>query len=580
MNADASPAERAAQASMVRVIECIDQQKSFRLEAGAGAGKTYSLVEALRYVIAKRGAELMRRHQNVACITYTNVASDEIKARTDAHPVILSTTIHAFCWAIIKDFQPLLRGQMANLPGWPDRLAEIGGIENRRIDYELGFPSAKKGEGHITVGHGDVVALAAKLISNAKFRMLLAARYPILFIDEYQDTSQEFAHSLAKHLLDPSSGILVGLFGDHWQKIYDDVCGRIDHANLVQVDKGANFRSASAIVNVLNRMRPELPQQFRNASSQGSVIVYHTNQWVGTRLSSSAWKGDLPQDAAHRYVSLTRQRLIAQGWDFSPQSTKVLMLTHAVLADEQGYSRIAEIFRGRSEQFAKKEHPYLQYLVDTVEPGFAAYENKRYGEMLGAFGLRAPSIESHADKAVWKAHMEKLRFARDNGTVGDVVAHLRHTGRPPLSEAVERAEETLSHPVPDEGADASSLDRRERTRQLRDVPYAEVAALTKFLNGQTPFATKHGVKGAEYDNVLVVIGRGWNKYDFNRMLELWGGPFESSQQQLYFEDSRNLFYVACSRPKSRLALLFTQKLSARALDTLAHFFGRPSIEGL
>jgi DNA helicase-2/ATP-dependent DNA helicase PcrA len=38
------------------------------------------------------------------------------------------------------------------------------------------------------------------------------------------------------------------------------------------------------------------------------------------------------------------------------------------------------------------------------------------------------------------------------------------------------------------------------------------------LNEPTPFATKHGVKGEEYENVIVVVGRGWNQYNFSDFL--------------------------------------------------------------
>ncbi|MCF5571277.1 hypothetical protein GIV66_31455, partial [Pseudomonas sp. PA-3-11C] len=40
-----------------------------------------------------------------------------------------------------------------------------------------------------------------------------------------------------------------------------------------------------------------------------------------------------------------------------------------------------------------------------------------------------------------------------------------------------------------------------------------------------------------------------------------------------FESNRNLFYVACSRPKVRLALLFTQLLSQAALAQITAWFG-------
>ena len=48
----------------------------------------------------------------------------------------------------------------------------------------------------------------------------------------------------------------------------------------------------------------------------------------------------------------------------------------------------------------------------------------------------------------------------------------------------------------------------------------------------------------------------------------------------FFESNRNLFYVACSRPKVRLALLFTQILSANAMAKLTAWFGAANIVAL
>ncbi len=67
----ANPAEEAAQRALYSVFGCISERKSFRLEAGAGAGKTYSLIKALKFIIGKQGVELQRKSQKVACITYT-----------------------------------------------------------------------------------------------------------------------------------------------------------------------------------------------------------------------------------------------------------------------------------------------------------------------------------------------------------------------------------------------------------------------------------------------------------------------------------------------------------------------------
>ena len=109
--------------------------------------------------------------------------------------------------------------------------------------------------------------------------------------------------------------------------------------------------------------------------------------------------------------------------------------------------------------------------------------------------------------------------------------------------------------------------------------YTELIALDRFIDGHTPFATKHGVKGAEFENVLVIVGRGWNKYNFGQMLEwIEAGPPVGRTE--FFENNRNLFYVACSRPKIRLALLFTQVLSANAMAQLRAWFGADNIVAL
>ena len=50
-----NPAEEAAKRALEAVYQCIRERKHFRLEAGAGAGKTYSLVKALNYVIENQG---------------------------------------------------------------------------------------------------------------------------------------------------------------------------------------------------------------------------------------------------------------------------------------------------------------------------------------------------------------------------------------------------------------------------------------------------------------------------------------------------------------------------------------------
>lgn len=562
-----NPAEQAAEQALKNMYDCLDRGKSFRLEAGAGAGKTYSLIKGLKYLIEKRGSDLLRKHQKVACITFTNVACEEIESRTDRHPVIYSSTIHSFCWSLIKDFQPFLRSELPNIDKWAEILAEVGEISTRRIGYdELGHRKVE--EGHVALHHDDVLTLTCKVLEQGKFRNLMAMRYPILFIDEYQDTEKAFTESLTTHFISTGKGPLIGFFGDHWQKIYGSGCGKIEHPALEIIGKKANFRSVPVIVSALNKMRTDLPQQVKDPDAEGYVGLYHTNAWPGKRLTGQHWDGDLPAEVGHAYLDVLRKDLEAKGWDFSPDKTKILMLTHKVLAKEQGYGNIANVFT-YNDSFIKKEDAHIAFLVDTIEPICFAYENRRFGEMFSVLGSRMPAIRKHADKEAWTKNMDKLLELRRMGTIGEVLDHLEKSKRPRLPEAVERRERDLREQKPED----EKNDLIERVRNLRNISYQEIIALAKFINEQTPFATKHGVKGAEFENVLVVVGRGWNHYNFNKFLE-------SGLDQDALERNRNLFYVVCSRPQKRLAILFTQKITDKAMATLSSWFGAASIHSL
>jgi len=567
-----SPAESAAQKALDSVFACIRERKSFRLEAGAGAGKTYSLVKALRFVIDEQATKLKRSSQRVACITYTNVASNQITSQVDRHLVVHSSTIHSFCWALISCFQPFLRKKLPEREGWQERLAEIGGIGNKRIDYDLGHPRARPEDSSVFLGHNDVIALAVCLMEEHKFRDVLTSRFPILFIDEYQDTNSAFAASLLNHFIGKATGPLIGLFGDSWQKIYGDGSGLIDHANLTFIGKEANFRSVPVIVDVLNRMRPNLPQHVRDPAAAGTAKVYHTNDWTGIRRKGGPWSGDLPAEDAHYALQRVRDILRNEGWDFTPDKTKILMLTHSVLAAEQNYGGIAAAFK-HNEAFAKKESPHIAFLVDVVESVCAAYKDRHYGEMLAVLGARSLAIRSQGDKRERADALDRLLELRDTATIGQVLDYLKSTACPPLPEAVREIETALLRATPEEIGESRRL---EEVSKLRDVPYREVVQLSLYLNEHTPFSTKHGVKGAEFENVLVVFGRGWSQYNWNQFLE-WSGNGVPGDKAAAYERNRNLFYVACSRPKRRLALLFTQELSACALETLTHWFGGSAI---
>lgn len=87
------------------LIKCINDKKSWVFDAGAGAGKTYALVQTLRLIIEQEGTNLKRHNQKILCITYTNVAADEVKERLGFSTLIKVSTIHDCVWSIISPHQ-------------------------------------------------------------------------------------------------------------------------------------------------------------------------------------------------------------------------------------------------------------------------------------------------------------------------------------------------------------------------------------------------------------------------------------------------------------------------------------------
>ena len=101
-----SPVSKQEELSVQALINsCIGKSESVVFNAGAGAGKTYALTESLKYIIKEYGDGLVHHNQRIMCITYTNVATNEIKERLGNSDLVKVSTIHERLWALIKDYQ-------------------------------------------------------------------------------------------------------------------------------------------------------------------------------------------------------------------------------------------------------------------------------------------------------------------------------------------------------------------------------------------------------------------------------------------------------------------------------------------
>jgi DNA helicase-2/ATP-dependent DNA helicase PcrA len=91
-----------------KINTAIDNKTNFVFDAGAGAGKTYALIESLKHIIRIYGEKLSNKKQKILCITYTNAAADKIKSNFGNSDIVKVSTIHERVWELIRLHQDAL----------------------------------------------------------------------------------------------------------------------------------------------------------------------------------------------------------------------------------------------------------------------------------------------------------------------------------------------------------------------------------------------------------------------------------------------------------------------------------------
>ena len=260
-----------------------DPPKPFVVTAGAGSGKTTSLIKAIDRVIANHGTTMLMKKQKVACITYTEVAANEIREDVNADALVHVSTIHSFYWTIVSGFQSDIRvwlqeelkrriGELVDkAQNFGSRVRQNTRDNNKRDQERLAghleaikkVTSFRYGMGGDypkgILGHEDIIQLANHLLKNrALFRRLVALNYPFVFIDESQDTFDEVVESFRMVEAQMQGRFCLGFFGDPMQKIYLRGVGSIRLEDSWKgITKPENFRCAQRILHVANAIRAQ-----------------------------------------------------------------------------------------------------------------------------------------------------------------------------------------------------------------------------------------------------------------------------------------------------------------------------------
>lgn len=546
------------------IIQTLQDGESFRVEAGAGSGKTYSLNRVIEWIQTNKWNEYVQNKQSVICITYTNAAVDVIKERLTNDSFIVPSTIHSFAWNSIKQYQSELVRLIKEDSLFKNTEGDFDDILS--VNYTLGNRYKENGEQYLY--HNDVLHLFCKLLDNSKFRRIFAGKYPLILIDEYQDSNKKIIDKFIEYFISKNKGPQFGFFGDAWQTIYqsNDACGKIEHRNIKEIKKNTNFRCAPNIVYFLNKIRPELPQNSAIDDFDGEIIVVHCNDFTGERRDNRYYKGDLPVDELKVRLDKINDKI--KNSTPTEETTKVLMLTHKLLAQQQGYSKLLEVL---DDGLRDKQDIFLLYFMNIVEPIYEALNKSNMQLLFDTLGVRNYPITKKSDKLKWKNLKKDLEEARRRRAI-DVLNVIYESKLIPVPPKVEVNLKFYKDKTEIQYGSNTSL------KEFLELEYSQFLSAINFLYPDSDFSTEHGVKGEEYDNVIFVISKGWNQYQFEKYIPMITGDERIQKgKDAAFERNRNLFYVCCSRPKKRLIFFITVPMDQYLYSFFEKYIGKNNI---
>ena len=527
----------------------------FKVFAGPGAGKTLFLVNHIKNIL--NNSKRLKIQSKIACITYTNVATETILKRVGDHGGRLElSTIHSFLYKhivkpyvhmIAKDyeldsknlsghddivltgyqtigewraitrqqrlrddtlivktwqslkwrFNPLNPEQLIIRPPYPVQyFSNDGYLEYKKILWAKGL-----------LHHDDVLFFSYELIKKFPFILtVLRAKFPYFLVDEFQDTSPI---QIALLKLIGIQETVIGVVGDEIQSIYSflgavpNQLNSFSLPNIIEYEISGNWRSTNEIVSLLNQIRPDITQQpMRNVTGTQPTLL------VGDKLAALSWIAN--QHSGNEIFSLCRENATAdalkKGLGISVHSD--------LLKDLKTQDTSSERRRVVSDSIKAVEYARSGYFKDALKT-------------LGRMFNRNRALE---DKKQTLGGLKKLLDNYDSYSAGNLI------------ELVDFIRENIKR--------FPNLRAGGALNFYTNTLYSHISVAVKNLYEAGNCRTVHKAKGDEFECVLVILeANGRNAYNENSALSFLLSP------DLAGREEHRVNYVAVSRAKDNLYIV-------------------------
>lgn len=574
--------------------------QSFFLFAGAGSGKTRTLVNVLARFKNEFGDEYKLRNKRIAIITYTNAAADEITHRLEYSSILNVSTIHSFCWELIKSFTPDIKAWIKS-----NLIIEIAELEveqskSRNLNNKTSVGRAKKIESknkrlasletikkfiynpngdNLTkdsLNHTEVISITADFIkSKDLFKQILINKYPVILIDESQDTKKDLIDALFELQSQYEERFSLGLFGDTMQRIYSDGKENLGIAlpeKWIKPAKKMNHRSKSRIIDLINKIREDIDgqEQLPRLENTGGIVRFFA-------VSRAKNKFEAEELIRHKMKEAAKD----DKWSGDDSEVMTLTLEHHMAASRIGFSNFFAPLYGVDKlktSLLDGSSSSVNLFTKIVLPLHKAHMKKNKFEI-------ANIVKQHShliDKQTLQNDDNKLEILHTvNGKVNELLSLWNEDNCPLLMEILEKIQETNLFKIPSvlkvvlkrANVDSDVEIEDDETSEDDDVlkaweealkaNFVEILKYNEYINQESKFGTHQGVKGLEFERVMVIIDDEESKgfmFSYDKLFGL--KPLTPTDKKNIDEGKETgidrtmrLFYVACSRAKESLAIV-------------------------
>ncbi|WP_332733842.1 UvrD-helicase domain-containing protein [Flavihumibacter sp.] len=592
------------------IFNCINPNslKSFFLFAGAGSGKTRTLVNVLTKFKESFGLDYKLRNRKIAIITYTNAAADEIKHRLSYDSIFEVSTIHSFCWELIKNFTLDIKKWVEidineSIKDLEDKLSKAKdpnnktAISNRKkIESKnrrlVALPSISKfvynpnGDNYTkaSLNHTEVISIACSFLGSKNlFKQILIDKFPIVLIDESQDTKKELIEALFKVQSDHKGSFLLGLFGDTMQRIYSDGKEKLGEDlpdDWMKPVKKMNHRSKSRIIELNNKIRKDIDgqEQLARVENSGGVlrlfIVLRGKNKLDTEMSIRQKMSIITGD--NKWIDKSIPK------DKRNIPVKTLTLEHHMAAIRMGF----ETFFNPLYKVDRLKQGLLDGTLSTVnffrKTILALYNANKAGNKFEISNIVKRDSPIFDKRSIIEGPDKMAIINNAKASIDSLLKLWEDNSKPSLKDIVFEVNKSGIFIIPNELKISlertKSLGKEEEDNDddetllawdiALDSSFTEIINYNDYISDSSNFGTHQGVKGLEFDRVMVIIDDEESKgfmFSYDKLFgvkDLTKGDNENIAEgkETGIDRTSRLFYVACSRAKNSLAIVaYTDK---------------------